>query len=170
MYFAIIYSRGGFPLSCPGGMREVHGLPDMFYFLLMVFSGVLVALQPLINANLAVRVGYVQSALVSFLVGTLALAGVVGFIGNGNLRALPGAPWWHYTGGFLGAFFVTAIIVAVPRIGTTAALAATIASQLAAGAIFDHYGLLGGRHIPMDLWRLAGIGLLFAGAALVLKG
>jgi transporter family-2 protein len=145
-------------------------LPDLFFFALMLVSGVFVALQPLINANLATRVGYVQSALVSFGVGTIALAGVVAALSNGNLRALPGAPWWHYTGGLLGAFFVTAIIMSVPRIGTTAALAATIASQLAAGAIFDHYGLMGGRHIPLDVWRIAGIGLLFAGAGLVLKG
>lgn len=145
-------------------------MPDIFYFLLMLVSGVFVALQPLINSNLASRVGLVQGALVSFSVGTLALAAVVMAIPNGDIRALPGAPWWHYTGGLLGAFFVTAIIMAVPRIGTTAALAATIASQLAAGAVFDHYGLLGGRHIPLDVWRLAGIGLLFAGAGLVLKG
>ncbi|HEX9859990.1 MAG TPA: DMT family transporter [Nitrospirota bacterium] len=145
-------------------------MPDLFFFALMLVSGVFVALQPLINANLATRVGYVQSALVSFGVGTIALAGVVAALSNGNLRALPGAPWWHYTGGLLGAFFVTAIIMSVPRIGTTAALAATIASQLAAGAIFDHYGLMGGRHIPLDVWRIAGIGLLFAGAGLVLKG
>jgi len=145
-------------------------LPDLFYFLLMVFSGVFVALQPLINANLATRIGLVQSSFVSFLVGTVALAGVMLVYGNGDLRSLPGAPWWYFTGGLLGAFFVTAIIMAVPRIGTTAALAATIASQLAAGAIFDHFGLLGGRHIPLDFWRITGIGLLFAGAGLVLKG
>jgi len=145
-------------------------MPDLFYFMLMVVSGVMVALQPLINANLATRVGTVQSAFVSFAVGTFALCGVVLVIGRGDLRAVAGASWWQLTGGLLGAFFVTAIIFAVPRIGTTAALAATIASQLAAGAVFDHFGIMGGRHIPFDLWRGAGIALLFAGAALVLKG
>jgi transporter family-2 protein len=145
-------------------------MSDLFYFFLMLVAGVFVALQPLINANLAVRVGLVQSALVSFAVGTLALSGVSLVYGHGTLRSLAGAPWWQFTGGVLGAFFVTSIIMAVPRIGMTAALAATIASQLAAGALFDHFGVMGGRHIPMDIWRGAGMVMLVAGAALVLKG
>jgi transporter family-2 protein len=145
-------------------------MPDLFYFLLMLVSGVFVALQPLINANLAVRVGLIQSSFISFAVGTAVLAGVLLVYGHGNLRAASGAPWWQFTGGCLGAFFVTSIILAVPRIGAAAALAATIASQLAAGAMLDHFGLMGGRHIPLDSWRAIGIVLLFAGAALVLKG
>jgi len=145
-------------------------MSDIFYFFLMLVSGVFVALQPLINSNLAIRVGLVQSALVSFAVGTLALSVVSLTYGHGDIKSLAGAPWWQFTGGILGAFFVTSIIMAVPRIGTAAALAATIASQLAAGALFDHFGLLGGRHIPMDIWRGAGMVMLVAGAALVLKG
>lgn len=145
-------------------------MQDLFYFFLMLVSGVFVALQPLINANLAARVGLVQSAFVSFTVGALALAGVTLVYNQGDLRGVAGAPLWQLTGGLLGAFFVTTIILAAPRIGTTAALAATIASQLAAGAVLDHFGLLGGRHIPFDLWRGVGVALLFAGAGLILKG
>jgi len=152
------------------GINIVWTMSDIIYFMLMLVSGVFVALQPLINANLAVRVGLIQSALVSFAVGTVVLTGVSLAYGHGNFRAVSGAPWWHFTGGLLGAFFVTTIIMAVPRIGTTAALAAAIASQLAAGVVFDHFGLLGGRHIPLDPWRAAGIVMLIAGAGLVLKG
>ncbi len=136
----------------------------------MLVSGVFVALQPLINASLAVRVGLVQSSFISFAVGTAVLGAVLLFWGHGSLLTAPEAPWWQFTGGILGAFFVTAIILAVPKIGAAAALAATIASQLAAGAVFDRFGLLGMRQIPLDIWRVAGILLLFAGAALVLKG
>ena len=145
-------------------------MPDIFFFILMLVAGVSVALQPLINANLATRVGVIQSSFISFLVGTLALAGVVLFRNNGNLKAITGAPLWQLSGGLLGAFFVTAIIFAVPRIGTLAALSAAIATQLAAGVVLDHFGLLGGRHIPMDAWRISGTVLLVIGAGLVLKG
>jgi transporter family-2 protein len=145
-------------------------MPDFFYFLLMLFAGVSVALQPLINANLAARVGVIQSSFISFFVGALALGAVVLVARNGTLRALPGTPWWQLTGGLLGALFVTTIILAVPRIGTLAALSAAIATQLATGAVLDHFGLLGGRHIPLDTWRVAGIALLFAGAGMVFKG
>ncbi len=145
-------------------------MPDIFYFILMLVAGVSVALQPLINANLATRVGVIQSSFISFLVGTLALAGVALFRNNGDLKAVAGAPLWQLTGGLLGAFFVTAIIFAVPRIGTLAALSAAIATQLAAGVVLDHFGLLGGRHIPMDIWRISGTVMLVVGAGLVLKG
>lgn len=156
--------------GAPGPGREAPSMPDIFYFALMLVSGVFVAMQPLINASLATKIGPVHSSFVSFAVGTFALAGVMLVMGRGELRAITNASWWELTGGLLGAFFVTAIIIAVPRIGTTAALAATIASQLAAGAVLDHFGLLGGRQIPLDLVRAGGIALLFIGAALVLKG
>lgn len=145
-------------------------MPDIFFFFLMLFAGVTVALQPLINANLASRVGIINSSMISFGVGTLSLALVSLIYRNGSLRGLFGAPLWMLTGGLLGAFFVTSIIMAAPRIGTLAALSASIATQLAAGAILDHFGFFGGRHIPLDLWRISGIMLLFAGSALVLKG
>lgn len=145
-------------------------MPDLFFFILMILAGAVGALQPIINANLANRTGILESAFVSFLVGTLALGGVVLVIRQGDLRGVAGAPWWQLTGGFLGAFFVTMFIVAVPRIGTAAAMAAVIASQLLAGVVLDHFGLLGGRQIPVDMVRIAGILLLFGGAALVLRG
>ena len=145
-------------------------MPDIFFFFLMLFAGVTVALQPIINANLAGRVGVINSSMISFGVGTLFLAAVSLAYRNGSLKALAGTPWWMLTGGILGAFFVTTLILAVPRIGTLAALSAAIATQLAAGAVLDHFGLFGGRHIPLDIWRVGGICLLFAGAAIVLKG
>jgi len=145
-------------------------MPDIFYFFLMLVSGVFVALQPLINASLATRIGLVESAFVSFAVGTVTLGVVVVAYNHGDFKAMAGAPWWQFTGGILGAFFVTTIIMAVPRIGTMAALAAAIASQLVAGALFDKFGIMGGRTIPLDSWRVAGMLLLFIGAALVMKG
>jgi len=145
-------------------------MPDVFFFILMIIAGAVGALQPIINANLSTRTGVIESAFVSFAVGTLALVTLMVFTRQGDVRGAIGAPWWQLTGGFLGAFFVTMFIIAVPRIGTAAAMAAVIASQLLAGLVLDHYGLLGGRHIPVDAVRVVGVMLLFAGAALVLKG
>ncbi|MGA2193600.1 MAG: DMT family transporter, partial [Nitrospirota bacterium] len=86
----------------------------LFYFGLMLAAGISVALQPIINANLAARVGTVQSSFISFTVGAAVLGVAVIFYGHGSLRDLPGVPWWQLTGGALGALFVTALIVAVP--------------------------------------------------------
>jgi transporter family-2 protein len=137
--------------------------------LLMLCGGMAIAVQPSINARLAQKVGALESSMISFGVGALALLAVVLMTGRGNLRGLATASWWELTGGFLGAFFVTLTIVCVPRLGTAAVMAMVIAGQLVTGALLDHFGLFGLRHLPMTPLRLAGMLLLAAGAALVIR-
>lgn len=143
---------------------------NQFLLLALMFGGgIVVALQPSINARLAQKVGVCESSFISFAVGTVALLAVVLLAGKGSLRGVTAASWWELTGGFLGAFFVTATIVAVPRIGTAATMAAVIAAQLGTGLVLDHYGLFGLRHLPMDGKRALGVALLLAGAALIFR-
>ena len=141
----------------------------LLLFLLMIFGGVAVAVQPSLNARLAQRVGAYESSLISFAVGTLAMLAVVMIAGKGDLRGIADARWWELTGGFLGAFFVTLTIIAVPRLGTTAVMAAIIAGQLVMAALLDQFGAFGLRQIPFTPLRAAGIVLLAAGAALIVR-
>ena len=136
---------------------------------LMFIGGIAVAMQPSINGRLAQKVGPLESSFISFAVGALALLGVVLVAGKGSLRGITDASWWELSGGLLGAYFVTLTIFAVPRIGTTAAMAAVIAAQLGTGLLLDHFGLFGLRHIPLEPRRAAGVVLLMAGALLVLR-
>jgi transporter family-2 protein len=135
----------------------------------MFLGGIAVAIQPSINGRLAQKIGAVESAAISFAVGTLALLVVALIAGRGSFRGLAEARSWELTGGFLGAFFVTLTIIIVPRIGTASAMAATIAAQLTTGILLDHYGLFGFRTIPLDPKRAVGACLLLAGAALVFR-
>jgi transporter family-2 protein len=144
-------------------------MSNIFWVFLMLCGGLAVAFQPSINAKLAQKIGVYESSLISFAVGTLAMLIVVLFAGRGNLRGISAASWWELTGGFLGAFFVTMTIISVPRMGTTSVMAAIIAGQLATGAMLDHFGLFGLRHLPMTPLRIAGMVLLAAGAALIIK-
>lgn len=144
-------------------------MPRIFFFLLMLLVGSVSALQPSINSRLASRVGLLESALISFSVGAVILVGVVLLFGKGDLRSCVDAEWWEWTGGLLGAIYVTGLILVVPRIGTTAALSAGIAAQLLTGLLLDHFGGFGMRHIAVDLPRLAGVFLLFCGAFLVFR-
>jgi transporter family-2 protein len=138
-------------------------------YLLMLCGGIVIAVQPSINARLARIVGVLESSCISFAVGTAALFMVVLLVGRGSMRGVTGASWWELTGGLLGAFFVTMTIFVVPRIGTAAAMAAIIAGQLATGVLMDHFGLLGGRQIPLDSSRTLGVALLMAGGWLVFR-
>ncbi len=144
-------------------------MSNLHWLLMMILGGMAVAVQPSINARLAQKVGPYESSMISFAVGTLALLIVVLIQGRGTLRGIGTASWWELTGGLLGAFFVTLTIITVPRLGTTAVMAAIIAGQLATGALLDHFGLFGLRHLPLTPLRLAGMLLLAAGAALIIK-
>jgi transporter family-2 protein len=143
---------------------------SQFLLLLLMFcGGIAIALQPSINGRLAQKVGTFESSCISFAVGTLLLALVVLVAGRGSFRGLAQASWWELTGGGLGAFFVTMTIVAIPRIGTTSALAAVIGAQLTTGVLLDHFGLFGFRTIPLDSKRAIGVALLIAGANLIIR-
>jgi transporter family-2 protein len=138
-------------------------------FLIMFFGGMAVALQPSINARLAQKIGILESACISFAVGTLVLLLVVFISGRGTLKGIYSAAWWELTGGILGALFVSLTILVVPRIGTSATMAAIIAAQLTTGLILDHFGLFGFKVFPFDLKRLMGLVFLTLGAGLMLR-
>ncbi|GAB7025889.1 DMT family transporter [Geotalea toluenoxydans] len=142
---------------------------NILLFFLMFCGGLAVAMQPSINSRLAQKIGFLESSCISFAVGTLALYLVALVAGRGSFRSLPEAAWWELSGGLLGAYFVSMTILAVPRIGTTAALAATIAAQLLTGLVLDTFGLFGFRQIPFDFKRAVGVGLLIVGTSLIFR-
>ena len=142
---------------------------QILLLVLMFFGGIAIAVQPSINARLAQKVGALESSMISFAVGTLFLAAVVLIAGKGSLKGVANSSLWELTGGCLGAFFVTMTIVAIPRIGTTAAMAAVICAQLTTSIILDHFGLFGFRTFPLDSKRAIGVALLMAGATLIIK-
>jgi len=144
-------------------------MSNLMLYLVMFCAGITVALQPSINARLAQKVGILESACISFAVGTLVLLSMVLVSGRGNIKGMADIVWWEWTGGILGALFVTTTILVVPRIGTAGAMAATIAAQLMTGLLLDHLGLFGFRGAPLDLKRLAGAVLLLIGAALIYR-
>ena len=132
--------------------------------------GLAFAVQSGINASLGRAVGSALFAtLVSFSVGTVALTAASIASGQiGAMATLRGVPVWMWlTGGLLGACVVYGSIFLVPRIGVAAFAAFVIAGQLAAAAVIDHYGVFGVPVHEINVMRIAGIAMLFAGALLV---
>ncbi|WP_020674560.1 DMT family transporter [Geopsychrobacter electrodiphilus] len=144
-------------------------MSNLFLLLAIFIGGAAATVQPPINARLAEKVGILEAATVSFLVGTLVLVLVSLSVGRGSFRGILQVEWWQLTGGLFGAFFVTLTILAVPKLGTGTVMAALIVAQLATGVVFDHFGLFGMRQIPFDLGRLAGVVLLMVGVALIYR-
>lgn len=144
-------------------------MSNLFLLLAILAGGVAAAVQPVINARLAVRTGVIESATVSFAVGTLVLLFLSLTTSPGSFRGMGQASLWEMSGGLLGAFFVSLTILAVPRLGVTTVMAALVVAQLVTGLVFDHYGLLGVRMAPFDVKRCAGVVMLLLGMYLIYR-
>lgn len=135
-----------------------------------LLAGALVSVQLGVNTQLRGYLGDpVYAALVSFLVGTLALTGyiLVRRLPWPDLHSAVQGPGWIWIGGVLGAFFVLISVLLAPRLGAAVFLGLTILGQLVASLLMDHYGLLGFEQQPMNLWRGVGAVLLIVGVVLI---
>lgn len=132
--------------------------------------GGLLALQAPINSNLSDSTGNLPAALVSFLVGTIILAAIVVISGKaGSLSEVGNVPWYYLAGGILGAVYVTVALALVSTIGAGGVAAATIAGQLTMSVVIDRIGAFGLDQEPITLSRVAGVVLLLAGTALIVR-
>ncbi|MEP6944555.1 MAG: DMT family transporter [Acidobacteriota bacterium] len=142
------------------------------YLLLAVVAGAMMPTQAAINNKLAVVVDSpILAAFISFFVGTLGLLVYLVVSGTplGNIASIREAPPITWVGGLLGAFFVTATVVLVPRIGVAMAFSLIIAGQMLVTLVIDHFGLLGVPVKEISLVRVAGILLITAGVVLIRK-
>jgi len=137
---------------------------------LTAIVGGLIALQPPVNAGLARATGSLPASLISFFVGTLLLAILVGVSGKaGDVASATEVRWYYLIGGILGVAFVTMALITVKSIGAGGVAAATITGQLTAGVILDRFGILGLEKTPLSLVRLTGVVLLLFGTYLVVR-
>ena len=135
----------------------------------ILLGGALLSIQAPLNAQLGKAVGSpINAALISFLVGTLALI-VVATVQRSapNVAATRALPWYAWVGGLCGAVFVSAAAYAAPRIGVATMLSLAIAGQLVTALALDHSGVFGIPQHPVSAGRLAGMALVIAGVLVV---
>lgn len=147
-------------------------MENLLYAALALLAGATAPVQAGINSRLRETWAgdAVMASFISFLVGTAVLFCYL-VASRAPWPGLPvRVPWWQWTGGALGAFFVTMTIFLSWRLGATAMFALLVAGQLAASLVLDHYGLLGYPVQPLSWQRVLGVILLLAGVLLVRRG
>jgi len=138
--------------------------------LLTAAAGGLIALQAPINAGLGRATGSLLAALVSFTIGTIALAAIVVLSGQASgVGSTFDVSWYYLLGGLLGAVYVANALIAVAAIGAGGVAAATITGQLTASVAIDRLGLFGLDQVPLSAERLIGVALLLIGTLLVVR-
>ena len=142
---------------------------DALLVLLALAAGAGLPVQAAVNATMRSYIGRPEwAAVVNFGVGLLALLAWVAVLRlPPALSRAAAAPWWSWTGGVLGAFYVTAVVLLTPRLGVGATLALLVAGQMGAALAMDHFGVLGlaARHVSGG--RILGAALLVAGVVLI---
>lgn len=139
--------------------------------LMAALVGAGITIQVGMNATVRMTIGSpVLAAIVNFVVGLAAL--VVLAVASGA-RIVPGSvaavPAWAWFGGLLGATYVAATTVLGPKLGAASFLALTLAGQMVAALLVDHYGVIGFPQSPLTPTRLVGTALLVAGVLLIMR-
>ncbi len=138
--------------------------------LLALIAGICIPTQAGINSQLSVWTrSPVMAATISFAVGTLVLIIYIILLRMPfpEFATASEHPWWIWTGGALGAFFVATSIYLAPRLGATTMLAWFLVGQFSTALLLDHFGWLGFAQQPVSMTRIIGIALIAAGALLV---
>ncbi|GAC1525952.1 MAG: DMT family transporter [Sediminibacterium sp.] len=141
-----------------------------FFYILPVLAGLALTTQAGINSQLKIAVNNPWvAAFISFFTGTIFLALVLVFTRQQlpDVTELKQIGLYKYAGGLLGVFFVTVVIFSVERIGSTNMFALIIAGQFLVALLYDHFGLFGLPHVPINWGKVLGVVLLISGAYLV---
>lgn len=143
----------------------------LLYAFLPLVGGAMIAAQAPVNARLrVVLASQFGSAVVSFGVGLILLAGAL--VVTGQTRALGSVgqgPWWAYLGGLFGAVFVVATLVAAPRIGVTTTFVAVITGQIVLSSLIDRFGWFGIAPIALSWERILALVLMLVSLVLLLR-
>ena len=142
-------------------------------WLLLLFAFVAGAALPVQFSINAVLRGFVGgpavAATISFFGGTLALIVVALALRESWPlgEAVARAPGWAWVGGLLGALYVLATIIVIPRLGAATTVGLLLAGQVLASIVIDHFGLIRVPVHELNIPRLAGAVLIVIGVALV---
>ena len=140
------------------------------YYILSILAGVAVAFQTGVNSQLRTDTNNpVLTALISFGVGTILLMVLYFSFFRQSPIFPPGVnpTWWKFTGGTLGVLYVTAVVIAAPRIGAANSLAFIVGGQFVTAIVIDHFALMNMPLTSISLTRIVGIVLLLAGVYLI---
>ena len=154
------------------GPRTLDRTPP-WWIVLALAAGAVLPIQGAINAQLRSDLDApVATGAFSFLVATAAMLIVLAavpriVVARPSPAALRGLPWWGWLGGLCGATYVTSVFVLIPEIGTAPTIALTVAGQQLASVLVDRHGLLRLPRREIAPLRMAGVGPLLAGVALI---
>jgi transporter family-2 protein len=145
---------------------------DKIVWLLIAFAaGALLPIQGGLNTKLGKSLeSPVHASLFSFVVGAITLITYILVTKQSILLSgIKTAPAYVWLAGALGAFYVTAIILAFPKIGPALTFGLVVAGQMVIAVLLEHFNILVAHQHNVNVWRLVGITLIFIGVIVIRK-
>ena len=142
------------------------------WFLIVFICGALLPLQGGINTRLGKSIeSPVYASMITFIVGAIVMGLYILFtresISWSNLKSASIYSWLG--GGILGAVYITATMLALPRVGMALTFGIVIAGQVIIAVLLDHFNILVAQQHSINTWRIMGIVLIITGVIIVRK-
>ena len=141
----------------------------LFVLLVGLAGGIAIGFQAPLSSMISQRLGMIESVFIIHLGGTLVALVPLMFMRGGRLGGWQQLPWYALGAGAFGLVLITAISYTIPRLGAAATITLIVAGQLMVALLLDHFGLLGMAVRPLQLPRLVGIAVVFAGVWLMVR-
>jgi bacterial/archaeal transporter family-2 protein len=141
----------------------------IIWILVSLFAGSFIAVQGGLNTLVGREIkSPIHASLFSFIIGTALIAlYIVVTKQTVSLEGVKNVPWYAWFAGALGAFSLTAIILAFPNLGPGLTFGLIVAGQMIISVVLEHYGILVAQPHPINLLRVLGILLIVGGVALI---
>jgi len=139
------------------------------WIIIAFLAGTFLPIQAGLNTRLGKAIeSPVHASLISFIIGafTVLLYCLVTkqYVAWAGMKS---APIYVWLGGALGAFYVTAIILAFPQIGPAMTFGLVVAGQMIISVLLDHFNILVAQQHSINIWKLSGIVLIVLGVIII---
>ncbi len=140
-------------------------------WIIMAFiSGAFLPIQAGLNTRLGKSIeSPVYASMISFIVGAVAVLLYIFFtkqhVSWAGIKTVPAYAW---IGGALGAFYVTVIVLAFPKIGPALTFGLVVAGQMVIAVVLDHFNILVAHQHSINIWRILGV-LMIVGGVIVIR-
>ncbi|RYD58611.1 MAG: DMT family transporter [Sphingobacteriales bacterium] len=146
-------------------------MEKIIWAVMALFAGSFLPIQAGMNGKLAKAGGSpFFASMISFAIGALALVTYILLTSQAvSWKGMKEAPAYAWAGGVLGAFYVTVIVLAFPKIGPGLTFGLVVAGQLLLSMLMEHFQLMGAQAQPISVGRVAGMLLIVAGVIAMKK-
>ena len=139
------------------------------WVIMALLSGAFLPIQAGLNAKLGKAVASpVHASMFSFVVGAVGLIGYIILTRQTvSVSGIKEAPAYIWLGGLLGAFYVTIIILAFPKLGPGLTFGLVVAGQMIVSVLLEHFNILVSQQNPINFMKVLGILLVVAGVVII---